>query len=78
MLVEGGNFDLLSKPHIVGELHPDVIGCGFVEDLPDMNDHISLSSALQGSVRFSPVVKVPCSSDAPCEVALDILDCLDV
>ena len=48
MLVEGGNFYLFSKPHIVGELHPDVIGCGFVEDLPDMNDHISLSSALQG------------------------------
>ena len=36
MLVEGGNFDLLSKPHIVRELHPDVIGCGFVENLPDM------------------------------------------
>ena len=44
MLVEGGNFDLLSKPHIVGELHPDVIGCGFVEDLPWI-DIYPLSSA---------------------------------
>ena len=82
MPVDGRQGYLSPMAGVLGELETDVVRCDVVQDLPDVNDRVSLSSSLNGletKVLQALVIAHICTTEnLVSKVPLDPLESLDI
>ena len=82
MPVDGRQGYLSPMAGVLGELKTDVVRCDIVQDLPDVDDRVSLSSSLNGLetkvLQALVIVHICTTKNLVSEVPLDPLESLDI